>query len=96
MPNDSKYTEAMQPFAILTGLTSHSDAEVSTYDATASGLFYTRGITKSQDNPEIIAACNKVILQSDTSMHVNESGNGPVEKFIQFLVSNVSCLQCMA
>ena len=28
------------------------------------------------------SACKKVIQQSDTSMHVNELGNGPVEKFM--------------
>ena len=73
------------------GLTSCSDAEVSRSDdfcATAGRLFYplhTYGITKLQANPKIIAA--HMILQSDTSMYINELGNGTVEEFMQFLVN---------
>ena len=77
-------------FRHFAGLTNRSDTKISRSDdfcATAGGLLYplhTCGITKSQANPEIIAACNKVILQSDTSMHMNKSRNGTVEKFMYF------------
>ena len=75
------YISILKPvFHLFDRLVSRSDAEVLTYDdycATAGRLFYplhTCWITKSQTNPEIIAACMKDIKQRDTSMHVNKSG----------------------